>query len=110
MIYFWKILVGFGAGTVSTIITYPIDTIRRKQQVFGMNRGNIDEYKQLSKNNGGEMIGGRNGWFVMKHLYNVGGIRIFFRGLPLGLIKTPIAISISLTVNDFVKDLFGWKD
>jgi len=48
-------------------------------------------------------------WQASYYIWKHEGIRGFFKGLPIGLVQTPIATAVSLTVNDLVKKRLGWQ-
>ena len=99
-----RLSIGFLAGTSATFIAYPFDTVRRRQQVFGKHRHVIDH----------SIIGGNiqkhiKAFDAVKWIIRNEGVRGFYKGIILALIKSPLAASISLTTNDFVKSKFGWN-
>ena len=99
-----RLSIGFVAGTTATFIAYPFDTIRRRQQVFGKNRNVLDH----------SIIGGNiqkhiKAFDAVKFIAKQEGIRGFYKGIILAMIKSPLAASISLTTNDYIKSYFGWK-
>ncbi len=84
-----------------------MDTIRRRHQVFGCKR-QVSE-KEL-KRLGGRFRRHSSGVFeAMRWIFINEGIRGFWKGLGLALIKSPLGISISFTVNDVVKYHLGWQ-
>eukprot|EP00485_Elphidium_margaritaceum_P000241 CAMPEP_0202695262 /NCGR_PEP_ID=MMETSP1385-20130828/8902_1 /ASSEMBLY_ACC=CAM_ASM_000861 /TAXON_ID=933848 /ORGANISM="Elphidium margaritaceum" /LENGTH=322 /DNA_ID=CAMNT_0049351261 /DNA_START=23 /DNA_END=991 /DNA_ORIENTATION=- len=96
--------IGWMAGAFSTFCAYPIDTLRRRQQVFGRQRTIVDTH----------IIGGNirqhlRALSATRFIYRNEGIRGFYKGIVLALIKSPLAASISLTTNDFVKSKLGWQ-
>ena len=99
-----RLSIGFFAGTSATFIAYPFDTIRRRQQVFGKNR-NVIDHSII----GGDIQKHIKGWNAAKWIAKQEGIRGFYKGIILALIKSPLAASISLTTNDYVKNKFGWN-
>eukprot|EP01084_Bolivina_argentea_P214072 363479_1 len=97
-----RLSIAYVSGIVATIISYPFDTIRRKQQVFGRCRdvhliqnigGNLQKYNTID---------------AVKFIVRNQGIRGLYKGILLAMIKTPLAASISLTTNDYVKQKMGW--
>jgi solute carrier family 25, member 42 len=80
-----KFLAGAIAGIVAQSATYPLDVVRRRMQVHPMQYTSFTEtLKLISKNEG-----------IIKGLY---------KGLSMNWFKGPIAVSISLITNDFIKD------
>eukprot|EP00483_Globobulimina_turgida_P005078 UN05088 len=89
---------------IATFVSYPFDTVRRKQQVFGKCR-NV----QMIQNIGGNMQKHVGAADAVKFIVKNQGIKGFYKGIVLAMIKSPLAASISLTTNDYVKGTLGWK-
>ncbi len=84
-----------------------MDTIRRRHQVFGSKR-KVSE-KEL-KRLGGRFRRHSSGVFqAFQWILRNEGIRGFWKGFSLALIKNPLGIAISFTVNDDVKYYLGWQ-
>lgn len=88
-----RLICGGCAGVLGQTCSYPFDVVRRKLQTDGINNSNfkyvnIKDAMRSSYHNGG-IIGG------------------FYRGLSLNWIKGPIAVSISFTVFDLLKNMFN---
>ena len=102
-----RVLCGLMAGMSTTTLCQPIDTVRRRQQVYSSKRV-VSESEMTS-------LGGRFGQSSHSMVSSVGfiwkneGMAGFYKGLSLGLIKSPLAIGVSFAVNDLVKLLFGVK-
>lgn len=101
-----RLLFGFMAGGISTVVSYPLDTIRRRQQVYGTLRI-IDNAKLQTI--GGQFQSHLHWKSAIRFIFVNEGWKGFFKGMTLGLIKTPIASAVSLTVNDIVKRYMGWN-
>eukprot|EP01084_Bolivina_argentea_P107524 192255_1 len=102
-----RLSIGFISGTTATFVAYPFDTIRRRQQVFGIKRN-------VTKGNIIGTIGGHiqkhmRAADATKYILKKEGIKGFYKGILLAMIKSPLAASISLTTNDYVKGTLGWK-
>ena len=101
-----RLSIGFMAGTSSTFLAYPFDSVRRRQQVFGTNR-NVTNMTQ--QNIGGSVQKYRNVNEVIKYILKKEGFGGFYKGIWLALIKSPLAAAISLTTNDYIKEALGWR-
>ena len=83
-----RLLVGAVAGFVAQAATYPLDVVRRRMQVTPWN------YKSVIS--------------TFKTVYiQEGIINGLYKGLSMNLVKGPIAVGISLNVNDHLKDYFA---
>jgi solute carrier family 25 protein 42 len=83
-----RLLVGAIAGFVAQAATYPLDVVRRRMQVTPWN------YKSVTS--------------TFKAVYiQEGIIHGLYKGLSMNLLKGPIAVGISLNVNDHMKDYFA---
>ena len=93
--------IGFIAGVASTVAAYPADTVRRRMQVWGTQRllthNEAQHFGQILP----EYI--KNARALFMHILRNEGINGYFKGLGVTMIKTPIATSVSLTLNDIVK-------
>ena len=99
---------GFGwmSGATSTLASYPADTLRRRMQVWGTHRAlTSNEAAQFGSILPNHIRTARS---LALHILQQEGIRGFFKGFLVTMIKTPIATSVSLTLNDVVKKyMFG---
>ena len=86
-----KFLCGYLAGVVSEFFIYPLDTIRRRQQALG------DKSKIARSGIGSALFS----------IARSEGFLGLFKGLPLNLIKNPVATAVSFAVNDLVKEGLG---
>eukprot|EP01083_Nonionella_stella_P154426 497545_1 len=102
-----RLSIGFIAGTMATTIAYPFDTIRRRQQVFGRTRNVVST--NLMQTIGGNIQNHFRAANMVQYIVRYEGIRGLYKGLLLAMIKSPLAASISLTTNDYVKGSLGWK-
>lgn len=100
-----RLSIGFAAGIASTLVSYPIDTVRRRQQVFGKHRN----VHATTSTIGGHIQDHIRGFEAVRWIMKTEGVRGFYKGIVLALIKSPLAASISLTTNDWVKGWFGYK-
>jgi len=102
-----RLSIGFVGGVASTFISYPIDTVRRRQMVFGKHR---DVHSARTTSTIGGKIQDHVGSVdAFRWILRTEGIRGLYKGIVLALIKSPLAASISLTTNDVVKGYLGWK-
>ena len=80
-----RLLSGALAGIIAQSATYPLDVVRRRMQV------NPNEYRSMWQ--GFQMI--------LMHEGLKGGL---YKGLSMNWFKGPIAVGISLTTNDLIKE------
>jgi len=74
--------------------------------VFGVRRPlSSAEIKEL----GGDFRHHTNAREAIRWIYRNEGFVGFYKGLLLGLIKTPIGTAVSFSVNDTVKKFLGWR-
>merc|ERR1712083_1102195 len=78
-----RLVCGMLAGLIAQSMTYPIDVVRRRMQVGTPYRGILHAFTDIAKNEG-----------VRKGLY---------KGLSMNWLKGPVSVSISFTVNDYLK-------
>lgn len=78
-----RLVSGLIAGFASTCICFPLDTLRRNAMV-------LQRPAALSMNT------------LARTLYNNGGIRRFYKGLPVALVKSVPASAITLAMNDWL--------
>lgn len=98
-----KLAFGALAGMTADFCTYPLDTVRRRQQTFGRTR-TLAEYEQELGTSRVQQT--RGVCRTLVDILKVEGIRGLYKGAGLSMVKTPIASGISFCVNDTVKDLF----
>eukprot|EP01083_Nonionella_stella_P005946 17162_1 len=98
---FQRLSIGWIAGTCSTFIAYPAATIKRRMQVWGTTRNvtamDLKSFGDINPNNY------RNARTLFLHILRTENIYGFYKGLPITMFKTPLATSISLTLNDWTK-------
>ena len=97
--------IGFAAGICSVVAAYPLDTLRRRQQVFGSRRDITATHSHI----GGDIQRHIRAADAARFILKTEGARGFYKGLVLALVKSPLAAAVSLTVNDYVKGTLGWK-
>mmetsp|Transcript_25218 Transcript_25218/g.58024 ORF Transcript_25218/g.58024 Transcript_25218/m.58024 type:complete len:649 (-) Transcript_25218:43-1989(-) len=79
---------GAVAGVVAQASTYPLDIVRRRMQVHpGMYSSELDAFRTIYRKEG--LRGG------------------LFKGVTVNLVKGPISVGVSFTVNDLMKTLLG---
>jgi len=101
-----RLSLGMMAGTFSTVAAYPLDTVRRRMQVWGVSRKMTEaEIKAFGKHIPEDVA--RSGAKLFVHILRYDGILGFYRGITITLLKTPWTTAISLTLNDVVKKSFG---
>lgn len=98
-------LCGAVSGFIAQSITYPIDVIRRRMQTDGLVKG-IPTYalRHDVTNSGKKRYESMN--LTIQYVYETEGIRGFFKGVSLNWIKGPIAVAVSFTVYDKMKEIF----
>lgn len=80
---------GAVAGLLGQASSYPLDIVRRRMQTSHQ-LGKGDKYKTVTGT-------------LMTIFRNEGVFRGLYKGMSMNLIKGPVAVSISYTVNDYVK-------
>jgi solute carrier family 25 protein 42 len=82
-----RFAVGALAGVLAQAITYPLDVVRRRMQVYPNNYSGI--------------------WTSLRRVATEEGlIRGLYKGLSMNIIKGPLAVAISLNANDHIKEFF----
>lgn len=82
-----RFLIGALAGFSAQAATYPLDVVRRRMQVSPHSNASF-----LS---------------TMKRIYAEEGVRAgLYKGLSMNAVKGPIAVAISLNVNDYLREFF----
>ena len=85
--YGHRLLIGALAGFLAQAATYPLDVIRRRMQVKPFeNTSVMSTFTKIVK---GE-----------------GAVRGLYKGLSMNVFKGPIAVAISLSTNDYLKQVF----
>jgi solute carrier family 25, member 42 len=81
-----RLLFGGFAGLLAQTCTYPLDIVRRRVQVHGQVNGTSS------------VIGAIN------HIIKTEGVAGLYKGLTMNWMKGPLAVAISFTTNDMVKN------
>eukprot|EP01083_Nonionella_stella_P016366 45721_1 len=88
-----RLICGGFAGVIAQSAAYPLDIVRRRMQVDCAPPHGTPRYS--------------NTFGALTHIARSEGIiRGLYKGLSMNWIKGPIAVSVSFTVNDFMKDYF----
>lgn len=83
---------GAAAGAAGQTTSYPLDIVRRRMQTIGISQKNKSEYKTI--------------YSTLKKIYREEGVKNgFFKGLSMNWIKGPIAVGISFSTYDLIKQL-----
>jgi solute carrier family 25 protein 42 len=86
-----RLVCGGIAGLVAQSATYPLDIVRRRLQVHGSATG----------------VARGSTWAMLKHIFQSEGLAAgLYKGLSMNWIKGPIAVAVSFTVNDMLKQRF----
>ncbi len=83
---------GAAAGVASKLVTYPLDTARKRMQVHGMRTGSSQQYALLA---------------CLRDTYNDGGIRSLYRGLLPALLKVAASMGPALAVYEATRSLLA---
>lgn len=86
-----KLACGAIAGLVAQTSTYPLEVVRRRMQVHGS-----------------DVFGGLGVLQSMIHVARTEGIRNgLYKGVTMNWIKGPLAVAVSFTVNDCIKEFMA---
>lgn len=88
----YKLLCGGLAGTIAQTCTYPLDVLRRRMQVTGMEEVN---YKY------------RNTWEAVRDTVQREGIRGMYKGIIPNYLKVAPAIGVSFFTYEWAKGVLG---
>lgn len=93
------------AGLIGQLVTYPLDVVRRRMQMAGMQLNHIHSNTNVNTNlNTNSNTNIKNMREVLISLYKTEGIKGLTKGYSLNIIKGPITLSISLTVYDLTQN------
>jgi len=81
-----RLVCGATAGLVAQTATYPLDIVRRRMQVQGAQL----EYNGVLD--------------ALQRIHAQEGVRGLYKGVSMNWIKGPIAVAVSFTANDLIKD------
>lgn len=83
---------GAVAGAAGQTASYPLDIVRRRMQTIGIRQKNSGDYKTI--------------YSTLQKIYKEEGVKNgFFKGLSMNWIKGPLAVGISFSTYDFIKEL-----
>jgi len=92
-----RLAFGAVAGALGQTLTYPLDVVRRRMQIDGLQLEQTYSYSYRSTWHGLKTIAQREGWLML------------FRGLHINYIKVVPLVSVSFTVNDLMRRWMGLK-
>jgi hypothetical protein len=91
-----RLVFGSCAGILGQTAVYPLDVIRRRMQIEGLQSGGtVYQYRYTSTWHGFRSICTQEGW------------KALFRGLHINYIKVVPLVSISFTINDLLRGYLG---
>lgn len=93
-----RLVMGAVAGALGQTCTYPLDVVRRRMQIVGLNPNlyGSERYQNGTLN-------------ALKTIFRQEGWRALYRGLSLNYIKVAPMVAISFTTFDSLKKLFNVK-
>jgi solute carrier family 25 protein 42 len=84
-----RLACGAVAGLAAQTATYPLDIVRRRMQVMGMEGAPCPSYSSMLD--------------AATTIIRTEGPSVLFKGLSMNFVKGPIAVATSFTVNDRLK-------
>jgi len=104
-----KLQCGALSGLFAQSITYPLEVTRRRMQTHGLISEQIVENlldpTNKQNSNAKHLLSQVSMKDIIIRLYKEEGIAGFFKGVSMNWVKGPIAISVSFTTYDIMKDL-----
>jgi len=92
-----RLAFGAIAGAIGQTLTYPLDVVRRRMQIDGLQLERTYSYPY------------RSTWHGIKTVFKSEGWTTLFRGLHINYIKVVPLVSVSFTVNDLMRRWMGLK-
>mmetsp|Transcript_17624 Transcript_17624/g.68420 ORF Transcript_17624/g.68420 Transcript_17624/m.68420 type:complete len:327 (-) Transcript_17624:37-1017(-) len=83
------------AGITGQTITYPLDVVRRRMQIEGLQLEKAYSYRY------------KGTWHALRTIVQTEGWRMLFRGLHINYLKVVPMVSISFTMNDTLRRYFN---
>lgn len=90
-----RLTCGAIAGLAAQTATYSLDIIRRRMQTEGYVRG--------FETSGERLVKYASMRRTMELIYREEGMKAFFKGLSMNVVKGPIAVGVSFATHDFVR-------
>lgn len=91
----WKLSFGLASGALATSCCYPLDTVRRQLMLEGA-RGFAPKYQ-------------RNLLRCLSMLWIEGGVRRFYRGWSVTMVKAVPTVALTFCANDFFRETLHSK-
>eukprot|EP00041_Stephanoeca_diplocostata_P021427 m.499131 g.499131 ORF g.499131 m.499131 type:complete len:781 (-) comp21824_c0_seq1:124-2466(-) len=108
-----RLVCGGVAGLIAQTATYPLHVIRRRMQVQGSpidpsNMRHIPgtNMSMSATTSAGEVVSNQSVVRALRLLYATEGWHGMFKGVTLSWLKAPVAVALSFTINDGLKDSF----
>eukprot|EP00040_Diaphanoeca_grandis_P033676 m.206714 g.206714 ORF g.206714 m.206714 type:complete len:669 (-) comp32964_c0_seq1:31-2037(-) len=94
-----RLACGGFAGLVAQTTTYPLHVVRRRMQVHEKNLTTGEKIYAVNSKN----INFTSVWATLRNIYITEGKAGLFKGVTLTYVKAPIAVALSFTINDSIK-------